>query len=145
MANTLFDIYKEALLGGGNHGGTLVNLTSDTIKVSLIDTGTYNPDTVNDEDLADVTPDPRVPTGGGSDQTLGSITTTNGTFDAADSTFTSITGNSIEELMIWKDTATASTSILLVSFDTATGLTGGLTPNGGDIVIQWNGSGIFSL
>jgi len=145
MANTLFDIYKEALLGGGNHGGTLVNLTSDTIKVSLIDTGTYNPDTANDEDLADVTPDPRVPSGGGSDQTLTTPTTLNGTFDADDSTFTAITGNSIEELMIWKDTATASTSILLVSFDTATGLTGGLTPNGGDIVIQWNGSGIFSL
>ena len=141
MANTLFDIYKEALLGGGNHGGTLVNLTSDTIKVSLIDKGTYDPDTTNDEDLADVTPDPKV----GTDQTLTTPTTTNGTFDADDATFTAVTGNIIHELMIWKDTATASTSILLVSFDTATGLTGGLTPNGGDIVIQWNGSGIFSL
>lgn len=139
MANTLFDIYKEALLGGGNHGGTLVNLTSDTIKVSLIDISQINPDTVNHEDLADLAPDPRV----GADQTLGSITTTNGTFDAADSTFTSVTGNQIEELLIWKDTATASTSVLLVSFDTATGLP--VSPNGGDIVIQWNGSGIFSL
>ena len=139
MANALFDIYKEAMLGGGNQGGTLIDLTSDTIKVALIDTGTYDPSISADEDLADVTPDPRV----GTDQTLGTITVTDGTFDAADATFTSVTGNSVEELMIYKDTTVAATSVLLVSFDTATGLP--VTPNSGDIVIQWNGSGIFSL
>lgn len=139
MANALFDIYKEAMLGGGNQGGTLINLTSDTIKVKLVDTGQYDPVVATDEDEADLSPDPTI----GTDQTLGTITVTNGTFDAADATFTSVTGNSVEELLIFKDTGTPATSPLLVSFDTATGLP--VTPNGGDIVIQWNGSGIFSL
>lgn len=139
MANGLFDIYKEALLGGGNHGGTLIDLDADTIKVKLVDTGQDDPNLTTDEDIADLTPDPTV----GTDQTLGTITLTNGTFDAADATFTSVSGNSVEELLIYKDTGVAATSVLLVSFDTATGLP--VTPNGGDIVIQWNGSGIFSL
>lgn len=139
MANALFDIYKEALLGGGNLGGTLIDLTGDTIVVGLVDTGTYDPDIAADEDEADLTPDPIV----GTNQTLGTIDVTNGTFDAADATFTSVAGNSVEELVIFKDTGTPATSPLLVSFDTATGLP--VTPNGGDIVIQWNGSGIFSL
>ena len=139
MANALFDIYKEAMLGGGNLGGTLIDLTSDTIVVGLVDIGTYNPNIATDEDEADLSPDPIV----GTNQTLGTITVTNGTFDAADATFTAVSGNSVEELIIFKDTGTPTTSPLLVSFDTATGLP--VTPNGGDIVIQWNGSGIFSL
>ena len=139
MANALFDIYKEAMLGGGNHGGTLIDLDGDTIKVKLVDTGQDDPDVTLDEDIADLSPDPTV----GTDQTLGSVTLTNGTFDAADATFTTVSGNSVEELLIYKDTGAGATSVLLVSFDTATGLP--VTPNGGDIVIQWNGSGIFSL
>lgn len=139
MANALFDIYKEALLGGGNLGGTLIDLTSDTIVVGLVDTGLYDPVIAVDEDEADLAPDPmQAP-----NETLGTITVTNGTFDAADTTFTAVSGNSVEELLIFKDTGTPTTSPLLVMFDTATGLP--VTPNGGDIVIQWNGSGIFSL
>lgn len=138
MANALFDIYKEALLGGGNLGGTLIDLTSDTIKVSMIDTAVWvTPDAATDEDWADASGEI------GTGQTLGTITTVNGTFDAADATFTTVVGNSVENLVIWKDTTTPATSPLLVLFDTATGLP--VTPNGGDIVIQWNGSGIFSL
>jgi hypothetical protein len=139
MANALFDIYKEALLGGGNLGGTLIDLTSDTIVVGLVDEGTYEPLPATDEDEADLSPDPmQAP-----NETLGTITVVNGTFDAADSTFTAVSGNSIESLVIFKDTGTPATSPLLVYFDTATGLP--VSPNGGDIVIQWNGSGIFSL
>ena len=138
MANALFDIYKEALLGGGNLGGTLIDLTSDTIKVSMIDTSVWvTPDPATDEDWADASGEI------GTGQVLGTITVVNGTFDAADATFTAVVGNSVEELVIWKDTTTPATSPLLVSFDAATGLP--VTPNGGDIVIQWNGSGIFSL
>lgn len=139
MANALFDIYKEAMLGGGNHGGTLIDLDNDTINVILVDTGTYNPNPTTDEDYADLSPDPIVDAA----ETLGTITLTDGTFDAADTTFASVTGSSVEELVIYKNTGTPANDVLLVSFDTATGLP--VTPNGGDIVIQWNASGIFSL
>ncbi len=140
MANALFDIYKEALLGVGNFGGTLIDIDADTIVVSLIDTGTVDPNLATDEDEDDmVGPDPRV----GTDQTLTAVTGVNGTMDAADATFPTVSGATVEELLIWKDTGTPGTSPLMVSFDTATGLP--VTPNGGDIVIQWNGSGIFSF
>jgi len=137
MANALFDIYKEAMLGGGNHGAALIDLDGDTIKVGMVDTGTWAVDETVHEDMAE--------SSGmvGTAQTLGSVDLTNGTFDAADATFTSVSGNSVEELIIYKDTGTPANDVLLVSFDTATGLP--VTPNSGDIVIQWNGSGIFSL
>ena len=137
MANALFDIYKEALLGGGNHGGTLIDLDGDTIKVGMVDEATWAVSVTTDEDMGD--------SSGmvGTAQTLGTIDLTNGTFDAADATFTAVTGSSIERLIIYKDTGTPANDVLLVHFDTATGLP--VTPNGGDIVIQWNGSGIFSL
>jgi hypothetical protein len=75
---------------------------------------------------------------------LGSKTFTNGVFDAADVTFTAVTGASIEALIIWIDTGSNATSPLVAYIDTSvTGLP--VTPNGGDISITWNVSGIFSL
>ena len=80
----------------------------------------------------------------GTPQTLGSKTTTDGVFDAADVTFSSVTGNSVEAFVIYKDTGTASTSPLIAFIDTvASGLP--VTPNGGNITITFNASGIFAL
>lgn len=79
--------------------------------------------------------------------TLGSITITESgsliVFDAADSTFTAVSGDPSEALIIYKDTGTASTSWLIGIFDTVTGLP--VTPNGGDIVITWNATGILAI
>lgn len=81
----------------------------------------------------------------GTPQTLGSKTTTGGVFDAADSTFTAVTGASVEMLLYYIDTGTASTSAMIMADNGATGLP--VTPNGGDIVItQSNGiNRIFRL
>lgn len=46
----------------------------------------------------------------GTAQTLGSVTVTNGTHDAADPTFTAVSGASVEAWLEYKDTGTASTS-----------------------------------
>jgi len=75
--------------------------------------------------------------------TLGSKTATNGTADAGDSTFTSVTGDPCEYINIRADTGTESTSRLIGNMDTATGLP--VTPNGGNINVAWNASGIFTL
>lgn len=117
---------------------TGLNLASGTIKVDLIDTGTYTYSSSHDF-YNDVTGTV------GSSATLGSKTTTNGVFDAADSTFSAVTGNSVEGLIFWEDTGGASsTDPLDLYFDT--GITGApVTPNGGDIVVQYNGSGIFAF
>jgi hypothetical protein len=59
-------------------------------------------------------------------------------------TYTAVTGNSAEALLIYIDTGTAGTSRLVAWIDTSvTGLP--VTPNGGDITITWNASGIFQL
>lgn len=53
----------------------------------------------------------------GTDQTLASKTVTAGVADAADATFTSVTGNSVEALILYKDTGTPSTSRLIAFLD----------------------------
>jgi hypothetical protein len=81
----------------------------------------------------------------GTAQTIGATkTVTNGVFDGADVTYTAVTGNSVEALVIYVDTGTAATSPLVAYIDT--GVTGlPVTPNGGNISVTWNASGIFSL
>lgn len=133
MANAIYPKYKEALLNGGAN----TNMSSGTVKVALIDTGTYTYSAAHDF-LDDVTG--RI----GTDQTLGSKTFTNGVFDAADSTFTAVSGASVEALLIYIDTGTPSTSRLVAFLDT--GITGlPVTPNGGNINVTWDAAGIFTL
>lgn len=70
---------------------------------------------------------------------------TNGVFDGADVTFTAVSGASCEALILYVKNAGANTTWRLVAYlDTnVTGLP--VTPNGGDIAVTWNASGIFGL
>lgn len=81
----------------------------------------------------------------GTDVALASKTVTNGVADAADVTFSAVSGATVEAIILYKDTGTESTSRLIALIDTATGLP--VTPNGGDIVVAWdNGANkIFKL
>ena len=134
MANALYPKWKEQLLQFTANN----NLSSGTVKVALVDTGVY---TYNSADQFYSTLSSAVV---GTPQTIGSKTFTNGVFDGADATFTAVTGNSVEALVLYVDTGTASTSPLVAYIDTSvTGLP--VTPNGGDISITWNASGIFAL
>ena len=134
MANALYPKWKEQLLQFTANN----NLSAGTVKVALIDTGTY---TYSSSDqfwssasAASV----------GTPQTIGSKTFTNGVFDGADVTFPSVTGASVEALILYIDTGSAATSPLVAYIDT--GVTGlPVTPNGGNIDTQWNASGIFAL
>jgi len=56
--------------------------------------------------------------------------------DAADVTYTAVTGDPSEAVVVYKDTGVEGTSQLIAYIDTATGLP--VTPNGGDITIQWD-------
>jgi hypothetical protein len=62
--------------------------------------------------------------------------TTGGAADAADITFTAVSGASIEAIIIYVDSGTEATSPLIAFIDTATGLP--ITPNGGDIIVTWD-------
>jgi hypothetical protein len=121
VANTLYDLGRQAFLSGS------VAYLTDTIKVALVDTGTYTFSQAHQfqSSLTGVV---------GTAQTLGTKTATNGVADAADSTFTAVTGATVEALVIYKDTGSAATGLPV-------------TPNGGDITIVWdNGTNkIFKL
>jgi len=146
MANQLFAGYKAELLGdadGPGHG--TVDFEADTIKASLLDatdSGTVDPTnmtTYADYDDVDTPTVVAVATLG--TKTV-ALSTGTATVDAADTTFTTVTGDPADYIVIWKDSTVASTSLLIVFFDTASGLP--VTPNGGDIVVAWNASGIFT-
>lgn len=135
MANAIYPKYKEALLDAF----TDIDINMLTAKVALIDTGNYTYSSAHDF-WDDVSGSAVI----GTPQTLTSKSVTNGVFDAADVTFTSVSGNTVEALIIYIDTGTASTSRLVAYIDT--GVTGlPLTPNGGNVTITWNASGIFAL
>lgn len=135
MANALYDSGREKFLTAA------INWTSDTIKVYLIDSGAYTVSASTHDFLDDVAAGSRI----AGPQTLGSKTATGGAADAADVTFTAVSGVSIEAILIYMDTGSEATSALIAYIDTATGLP--ITPNGGDIIVQWdNGTNkIFKL
>lgn len=126
MANTLYDKGRQRFLEAQ------LNMLTDTVKCMLVDTGAYTANFSTHEFLADIPVSARVTT----PVTLTSKTTTGGAFDAADVTFTSVSGASIETIIIYSDTGTESTSPLIAYIDTATGLP--ITPNGGDIIVTWD-------
>lgn len=132
MANSLYTKGKEALLGA-------LNLSSDTIKAQLIDAADYTVNLSTHDNLDDVPAGARV----GTAVALGSKTLTNGVFDAADITFTAVTGDPSEAIILYRDTGVESTSTLIAYIDTATGLP--VTPTGVDINVAWAASGIFSI
>lgn len=133
MANAIYPKYKEALLDGS----TNIDVNDGTVKVALVDTGTYTYSTAHDfyDDVSGVV---------GTPQAIANTTVTNGLFDGDNVTFTAVSGSSVEALIIYIDTGSSSTSRLVAYIDT--GVTGlPVTPNGGDISVSWNASGIFQL
>lgn len=126
MANALYDKGRQRFLEGQ------LNWLTDTIKAILVDTGTYTPNLTSHEYLSDVASVSRITT----PVTLTSKSSSGGAADAADVTFSSVSGASIEAILLYKDTGVEGTSPLIAYIDTATGLP--ITPNGGDIIVTWD-------
>lgn len=135
MANAIYPKYKEALLDALAN----VDLMSSTVKVTLVDLADYTYNAAHDF-IDDVPSGARVATA-----TLSTgKSVTNGVFDADDITFTSVTGDQSEALIVWIDTTVEGTSRLVAFIDT--GVTGlPVTPNGGNINVTWDAGGIFTL
>lgn len=135
MANALYGKGREKFLNGD------IDWANDNIKCVLVDTATYSVAIDTDDFLDDISAGERVATSGN----LASKTSTLGVADAADVTFSTVTGDQAEALVIYKDTGDAETSPLIAYIDTATGLP--ITPNGGDITITWDSGAnkIFKL
>jgi hypothetical protein len=132
-ANVFMNEAKESIVD------RTVDLSADTVKV-LLATATYvaNADEqFIDEAGADDMIDGRA--AGTTDQTLASkvfgkdLTGDFAYLDAADVTFVGVAaGPAITQVGLYKDTGTPTTSKIISVFDIAD-----ITPNGGDITIQW--------
>jgi hypothetical protein len=140
VANFAFDAYRNNLLGSG----TRVDLDSDTINAMFVDHADDTP-AVTDDFIDDIASAGRVPAEAScpalGSKTIGSVGV--GVFDAADTVFTSLSGDQAESLILYKDTGTEGTSDLIVRWDTATGLP--LTPNGGNVTVVWAAGGIITI
>ena len=133
MADSVYPKAREGFLGG------TIDLDTDVVKMLLVDTTNDYTYSSAHNALDDVGASGRVAVTG----PLSAITLTDGVFDASNQTFTSVTGDQAEALIIYTSTGTESTSLLICYIDSATGLP--VTPNSGDITVNWNAAGIFAL
>jgi hypothetical protein len=138
MANALYPLWKQEILKGT--ANNLLNSAAGATGVycALVDEGTYTYSAAHQfySSLSGVV---------GTDQEITTKTQTTGTFDGDDVTYTAVSGNSVEALVLYRKNAGANTTWPLIAF-IDTGVTGlPVTPNGGNIVVTWNASGIFTL
>lgn len=134
MASGLYDKAREGFLNGD------IDWTNDTIKAILIDTADYTVNFAADDNLDDVPSGARVAIS----NALSSKTATNGVADAANLTLAAVTGDSVEAIVLFKDTGSEASSSLIAYIDTS-GAT--ITPNGSDVTVVWDdgASKIFKL
>lgn len=144
MANAIATAFLNGIL---EDHATRVQLVTDALALSLVDhagaEGAPDPTTdtfYSDWDGSEVTNGLSSALG---TKTVGSVGI--GVFDAADMTpgFTAVSGASVESINLIKNTGTPTTSDYIAFWDTATGLP--LTPNGGDVNVTFNASGIIKV
>lgn len=137
MANAIYPPYKKSLLDG-DANTALTGSGTTGFYAALVDTGTYTYSAAHQyySSLSGVV---------GTDQEITSPTTTGGLIDGGDVTYTAVSGNSVEALVYYRKNAGANTTWRLVAYqDTSvTGLP--VTPNGGNIAVTFNASGIIQL
>lgn len=135
MANSLYPTFKEELLSKQH------NLSTDTIRATLIDSGAYVYSPGHSSFATDV------PVGAQTALSLplASKTIALGVFDSADFVWSAVAGPQSEAIILWNQQPSAPVNQPLIAFYD-TGMTGmPVTPNGGDINVTVNASGWFAL
>jgi len=140
MANKVYPRFRAACLQAG------INMLTDSIKAVLVDTGGYTYSDTH-QFLTSIPASARIATA-----TLTGKTVSNtAVFDAADTVFTAVaagtgTATAVEAVALYRDTGTVGTSELIAFFDAkADDSPISVTTNGGDVTVEWNASGIFTL
>lgn len=138
MANAVWGKFKESCINGDSNVSLNQNTTTDGPFCALVDLGTYTFNSAHQfySSLSGIV---------GTDQRISTPTVTNGLFDGDDLTYTAVTGASVEALAVYRKNSGANTTWRLVFFED-TGVTNlPVTPNGGNITVTWNASGILQL
>jgi hypothetical protein len=137
VANALYDKGREAILNAD------IDWTVNDIRPVLVDAADYTINLATHDFYDDIPVGARVAVGAAS---IANKTATNGVADGDDYTFTAVTGDPCELIVLVNFTpGTDATRHLIAAIDTATGLP--VIPNGGNITITWdNGANkIFKL
>lgn len=138
MANAIYPLFKGFLLTAAANVSLDQDDTTNGPFCALVDTGTYTYNAAHDfyNDLSGIV---------GTDQRIATPTTAGGLFDGDNLTYTAVSGNTVEALVIYRKNSGANTTWKLVAY-IDTGQTGlPVTPNGGDITVTWNASGIIQF
>lgn len=117
-----------------------LDLLVDDLRVFLVDAADYTFANTHDF-LDDVAAGSRVGTPTALASKTSAYSSNVWTFDAADTTLTSVTGDQSEAVIVYKHTGTDSTSPLVLYLE----LSSAVTPNGGNITLQWNASGLGTI
>lgn len=133
MANVLYSLGKKAILDAAI--GSF--LTAD-IRFALVDTGV---ETFNDADqfMSNITS----PVARMAATLPATVTTTAGTFDAGDPTINSVTGATVEAVVLYAYNASDAAARLIAWIDSSPSIA--FTPNGSNVTLQLDPAGIFSI
>ena len=130
MANAIYPEFKEHLLKGD------IDIDTATVKAYLVDLADYTYSAAHDL-LADLPVAARV-----ASATIANPTSVNGTLDGDNFVFSTANGDESEALVITVDMG--GSEYLAAYYDT--GVTGlPVIPNGGDINVTVDASGLFTL
>ena len=138
MATIIHTDWLNSMLGAPTH--SVSDIDTDNIDGSLLDqtdSGTITAATVDYDEVDAATV---VATADVSVSSIsGGVVTLSGAV-----TFTAVTGDAADYLTVWKNSGTAATSPLIITWDSAsTGIP--VTPNGGDITATWGSNQMVTL
>lgn len=133
MANVLYPLGAKAILDAD------VDFLVDDVRLALIDTTdeTYNSADQFVSNIGAGSPVARMAAG------LASKTTTGGTFDAADPTINTVTGDTVEAVILYKYNASDASAALIAWIDSSPAIS--FTPNGSNVTLTLDALGIFSI
>jgi hypothetical protein len=139
VSNQVYPLFKQSLLTEADANKSLNQTGSNAPYAALITTSsgyTYSAAHQFYSSLSNIV---------GTPQPITTPTVVNGLFDGDDVTFTAVSGTVVGAIVIYRQNAGANTTWRLVLFEdtSVTGLP--VTPNGGNIVVTWNASGIVQL
>ncbi len=124
---------------GANHilgKSTQVNFASDNFRF-LFYSGAYSS---AHEFVSDLTGGSIIARAGSNMTGVTVGTVAAGVVDANDQTVTAVSGSAFTHVILYKQTGSDATAVLIAIFDVAS-----FTPTGGDISVIWNASGLFSI
>jgi hypothetical protein len=142
MASLLYDNYVNLMLGNGTHA--LPDLDTDTIKVGIVSGSDYTESAAH-QDWDDTGYALNTCYNSEATQTLANAVVASRVFDnTADITFTAVAidaAKDVDAIVHYLSSGVVTTDTLICFHDGFSAV----TPNGGDIVVAYNASGIFGI